>query len=99
MLAQALASRDPVPLPHPSAAPCRCRRQEPLLLYACAFEGLAFRRTERAAQFSAGALCLALERHLVAAAMTSSILARLHADEKARRWAVGSRARGGAGEC
>ena len=56
--------------------------QEPLLLYACGFSDLKFRRTERAARVTADLLSEGLERNLVAAAMASSILGRLDSDIK-----------------
>ena len=58
--------------------------QEPLLLYACGFEALRFRRTERAIENTVAVLATEQHRHLIAAALTSSILARLASDEKVR---------------
>jgi tRNA pseudouridine38/39 synthase len=39
--------------------------EEPLLLYACDFDGVSFRRTQRAAEGNTEVLTATLERHLV----------------------------------
>jgi hypothetical protein len=54
--------------------------QEPLLLYACGFEGLTFRRTGRAVESTLSTLQGFLEHHLVAAARTSALMARIRQD-------------------
>ena len=56
--------------------------QEPLLLYACGFDALRFRRTERAAQANETAVVSMIERDLVASAMASAIITRMHSDDK-----------------
>ena len=58
--------------------------QEPLLLYACGFDALRFRRTERAAQANETAMVSMIERDLVASAMTSAIITRMRSDDKVR---------------
>jgi hypothetical protein len=54
--------------------------EEPLLLYACGFEGLTFRRTGRAVESTLSTLQGFLEHHLVAAARTSALMARIRQD-------------------
>ena len=58
--------------------------QEPLLLYACGFDALRFRRTERAAQANETAMVSMIERDLVASAMASAIITRMRSDDKVR---------------
>ncbi|GAX73168.1 hypothetical protein CEUSTIGMA_g621.t1 [Chlamydomonas eustigma] len=54
--------------------------EEPLLLYACGFQGLTFRRSGRALETSLSTLQGVLDHHLVAAARTSVIMERIRKD-------------------
>lgn len=54
--------------------------QEPLLLYACGFEGLAFRRHVRLVDDNTASLRARAEHHLVAAALTAAAAGRIACD-------------------
>ncbi|KAG2489574.1 hypothetical protein HYH03_012022 [Edaphochlamys debaryana] len=68
------------------ATPCKPQysmaAEEPLLLHACGFEGLSFRRSGPAVQGALGEVGSILHRHLIGAALTEACYARMASDER-----------------
>eukprot|EP00798_Chlamydomonas_sp_ICE-L_P027671 gene27671-7312_t len=57
-------------------------QMDPLLLYECGFNGLDLRRTERMASNNMASITAAMEKHLIASAMVSTVRTRLMRDTK-----------------
>ncbi|KXZ47646.1 hypothetical protein GPECTOR_34g805 [Gonium pectorale] len=72
--------------------------EEPLLLYACGYEGLSFRRTPAAVEGVLGDVGGLLHRHLIGAALTAACHSRLAADERCGDADAGPSAGAGGGD-